>query len=87
MPEDWSRPMPDGSEDDDWLAAARPDLGPLREAAERGELADAVACLAGSADFRLRADDPLAPLARAVARALTLAGIPGRSGTRVRGHD
>jgi hypothetical protein len=75
MVDDWSRPMPDGPEDDGWLADARPDLGPLREAAERGELAGAVACLAGSSRFRLRADDPVAPLAREVARALTLAGF------------
>jgi hypothetical protein len=75
MVDDWSRPVPDGPDDGDWLADARPDLGPLREAAERGELADAVACLAGSAGFRLRADDPLAPLAGEVARALTLAGF------------
>jgi hypothetical protein len=75
MPDDWSRPVLAGPEDDDWLADARPDLGPLRAAAERGELADAVACLAGSSGFRLRADDPVAPLAREVARALTLAGF------------
>jgi hypothetical protein len=53
MVDDWSRPVSDGPEDDDWLADARPDLGPLREAAERGELADAVAGLAGSSGFRL----------------------------------
>jgi len=75
MADDCSRPVPAGPEDDDWLADAWPDLGPLREAAERGELADAVACLAGSSGFRLRADDPLAPLAREVARALTRAGF------------
>jgi hypothetical protein len=75
MVDDWSRPVSDGPEDDGWLADARPDLGPMREAAERGELADAVACLAGSAGFRLRADDPVAPLAREVAWALTLAGF------------
>jgi hypothetical protein len=75
MVDDWSRPVWDGPEDDGWLADARPDLGPMREAAERGELADAVACLAGSAGFRLRGDDPVAPLAGEVARALTLAGF------------
>jgi hypothetical protein len=75
MADDWSRPVPDGPEGDGWLADARPDLGSLREAAERGELADVVACLAGPAGFRLRADDPLAPLTREVARALTLAGF------------
>ena len=75
MVDDWSRPLPEGPEDDGWLADARPDLGSLREAAERGELADAVACLAGSSGFRLRGDDPVAPLARKVARALTLAGF------------
>jgi hypothetical protein len=75
MRDDWSRPVSDGPEDDGWLADARPDLGPLREAAERGELAAAVACLAGSSGLRLRNDDPLAPLAREVARTLTLAGF------------
>jgi hypothetical protein len=54
-----------------WAAGS----GPLREAAERGELAGAVACLAGSSGLRLRGDDPVAPLAREVARALTLAGF------------
>jgi hypothetical protein len=75
MLDDWSRPVLDGPEDDDWLADARPDLGPLWEVAERRELAGAVACLAGSSGFRLRADDPVAPLAREVARALTMAGF------------
>jgi hypothetical protein len=75
MLDDWSRPVSDGAEGEDWLADAQPDLGPLREAAECGELADAVAGLAGSSGFRLRADDVLAPLACEVARALTLAGF------------
>jgi hypothetical protein len=75
MADDWCRPVPDGPEGDGWLADAQPDLGPMREAAERGELADAVACLAGPSGFRLRADEALAPLAREVARALTLAGF------------
>jgi hypothetical protein len=79
MAYDCSRPVPARPEDDDWLADAWPDLGPLREAAERGELADAVACLAGSSGFRLRADDPLAPLAREVARALTRGWVRGAS--------
>jgi hypothetical protein len=75
MVDDWSRPVSVGPEDHGWLADARPDLGPLRKATERGELDDAMACLAGSSGFRLRGDDPLAPLAREVARALTLAGF------------
>ncbi|HEY3981609.1 MAG TPA: hypothetical protein VGM79_30435 [Streptosporangiaceae bacterium] len=75
MLDDWSRPVSDGPDDDDRLTDARPDLGPLQEAAERDELAGAVACLAGSSGFRLRADDPVAPLARKVAWALTLAGF------------
>jgi hypothetical protein len=75
MVDDWSRLVSDGAEGEDCLADAQPDLGPLREAAERGELADAVACLAGSSGFRLRTDDPLAPLARDLARALILAGF------------
>jgi hypothetical protein len=75
VPNDWSRPVSDGPDDDDWLAAQQPDLGPLREAAERAELADAKSCLASSYGFPLRDDDPLAPLARDLAEALTLAGF------------
>lgn len=48
MLDDWSRPVPDGPQNDDWLADAQPDLGPMREAAERGELAWALT-LAGFA--------------------------------------
>jgi hypothetical protein len=75
MADDGSRPVLDGPEGGDRLTDVRPDLGPMREAAERGELADAVGFLAGSSAFRLRGDAPLAPLAREVARALTLAGF------------
>ncbi len=47
----------------------------LREIAEREELAAAVSCLANASGCRLRPDEPLAPLAREVAQALTEAGF------------
>ena len=52
-----------------------PDLSPLRVLAERAELADAVSRLCDSYGRPLPADDPLAPLAHDVARALTEAGF------------
>jgi hypothetical protein len=58
---------------DDGLRA--PDLGPLREAAEREELAEAEARLVGLSGDPLCLSDPQAPLAREVARALTEAGF------------
>lgn len=58
---------------DDGLRA--PDLGPLRAAAEQGELAEAQARLADGSGHRLSPSDPQAPLARDVARALTEAGF------------
>ena len=54
---------------------APPDLGPLRAVAERAELADAVASLTGTDGYRLADTDPLAPLARDVARSLVEAGF------------
>jgi len=45
-----------------------PDLVPLRDLAEREELADAASRLADSYGRPLSADDPLAPLARELAR-------------------
>jgi hypothetical protein len=59
----------------DWLAEEQPDLAPLRALADREELADAVCCLASQHGLPLRADDPLAPLARELATALTVAGF------------
>lgn len=52
-----------------------PDLAPLRNLAEREELADAASRLADSSGRPLPADDPLAPLARELARVLTEAGF------------
>ena len=52
-----------------------PDLGPLRVLAECAELTDAVSRLCDSYGRPLAADDPLAPLAHEVARALTEAGF------------
>jgi hypothetical protein len=52
-----------------------PDLGPLRALAERAELTGAVSRLCDSYGRPLPADDPLAPLAHDVARALTEAGF------------
>ncbi len=52
---------------------ARPQT--LREIAERGEIAAAVGCLADASGHPLRKDDPLAPLASDLARALTEAGL------------
>ncbi len=53
----------------------QPDLGPLRAAAEAAELAQAVSGLASIDGCRPAGSDPLAPLARAVARSLTEAGL------------
>jgi hypothetical protein len=58
--------------DDDLQA---PDLGPLRAAAEREELAEAQARLTDGFGYRLSPSDPRAPLPRDVARALTEAGF------------
>jgi hypothetical protein len=52
-----------------------PDLGPLRAAAERTELADALALLTDAYGYRLPDSDPLAPLARDIARSLVEAGF------------
>ena len=54
----------------------QPDLGPLRAAAEAAELAQAVSGLVSADGYRLAGSDPLAPLARAIARSLTEAGLP-----------
>jgi hypothetical protein len=52
-----------------------PDLGPLRALAEHEELADAARRLADAYGRPLRDGDPLRPLARDIARALTEAGF------------
>jgi hypothetical protein len=53
----------------------QPGLGPLRAAAEAAELAQAVAGLLSIDGCRLSDSDPLAPLARDIARSLTEAGL------------
>lgn len=53
----------------------QPDLGPLRALAERTELADAIAGLTDAFGNRLSDADPMAPLARDIARSLVEAGF------------
>ena len=53
----------------------QPDPGPLRAAAEAAELAQAVSGLASTDGCRLADSDPLAPLARDIARSMTEAGL------------
>jgi hypothetical protein len=69
-----SRPVDYGSADDGLLEEEAPDLGPLQEAAEAAELAEAMSGLTAGSGGPLPARDPLRPLACAVARALTDAG-------------
>jgi hypothetical protein len=73
MPDDHRERQAGGDTDDSWLA--QPDLGPVQALADRAELAEAVSRLAGDYGRPLRPDDPLAPLARDLARAPTLAGF------------
>lgn len=75
-----------GYADDGFLDDEPPDLGPLRALAESAELADAVAGLADAYGRPLPADDPLAPLAREIARALTEAGFTLHPARLVRAH-
>ena len=53
----------------------QPDLGSLRAAAEAAELAQAVSGLVSIHGYRLVDSDPLAPLARDIARSMTEAGL------------
>ena len=53
----------------------QPDLGPLRAAAEAAELAQAASGLVSADGYRLADSDPLAPLARDIARSMTEAGL------------
>ena len=53
----------------------QPDLGPLRAAAAAAELAQAVSGLVRIDGCRLADSDPLAPLARDIARSMTEAGL------------
>jgi hypothetical protein len=75
MSEDRICELRQGYADDDYQGGEPPDLGPLRALAEREELADAVSRLADGYGRQLPADDPLAPLAGELARALTEAGF------------
>ena len=75
MSENRIRQLRQGYADDDYQADEPPDLDPLRALAENEELADAVGRLADGFSRPLPADDPLAPLARALARSLTEAGF------------
>ncbi|HXZ69997.1 MAG TPA: hypothetical protein VEH31_03870 [Streptosporangiaceae bacterium] len=64
-----------GSADDGFLDEEAPDLGPLQKAAEAAELAEALSGLTDGCGGPLPAGDPLHPLACAIARALTEAGL------------
>jgi hypothetical protein len=75
MSEDRIRQLRRGYADDDYTGDEPPDLCPLWALAEREELADAAGRLADGYGRPLPADDPLAPLAREVARSLTEAGF------------
>ena len=75
MSEDGIRELRQGYPDDDNRGCEPPDLGPLRALAECEELAEAVSRLADGYGRQLPVGDPLAPLAREVARALTEAGF------------
>jgi hypothetical protein len=68
-------PVDYGSADDGFLDAEVPDLGPLQEAADAAELAEAMSGLSDDSGGPLPALDPIRPLACAVARALTEAGF------------
>ena len=70
-----SRQVDYGSANDGLLDGEAPDLGPLQEAAEAAELAEATAGLTDGSGGPLPAEDPLRPLACAIARALTEAGF------------
>ena len=75
MYEHQSRQLDYGSANDAFVGEEAPDLGPLRETAEAAELAEATDGLTDGSGGPLPAEDPLRPLACAVARALTEAGF------------
>ena len=64
-----------GYAEDDHQADEPPDLGPLRALAEDAELGEAASRLTGAYGRPLPASDPLAPLARDIARPLIEAGF------------
>jgi hypothetical protein len=70
-----SRQVDYGSANDGFLDEEAPDLGPLQEAAEAAELAEALSGLTDNSGGPLPVRDPLRPLACAIARALTEAGF------------
>ena len=61
--------------DQDDASERQPDPGPLRAAAEAAELAHAVTGLVSIDGCRLEDSDPLAPLARDIARSMTEASL------------
>jgi hypothetical protein len=75
MPEDRLSQLRKGYAEDDSLGLEPPDLGPLRMVAEAAEFAEATGRLGDAYGRPLSASDPLAPLARDIARALTEAGF------------
>lgn len=75
MPDGRLQQIRRGYAEDDYPSDEPPDLGPLQAVAEAAELAEAVARLADAYGRPLPADDPLAPLARDIARALTETGF------------
>jgi hypothetical protein len=75
MPEDRLSQPRKGYAEEDYCNLEPPDLGPQRALAETAEFADATATLGDAYGRPLPADDPLAPLARNIARALTEAGF------------
>ncbi|HYA53056.1 MAG TPA: hypothetical protein VEG33_18035 [Streptosporangiaceae bacterium] len=75
MSEHQSRQVDYASADDGFLDEQAPDLGPLQEAAEAAELAEAASGLTDGSGGPLPAHDPFRPLACAIARALTEAGF------------
>jgi hypothetical protein len=71
-----SRQVDYDSADGGFLDEEASDLGPLQEAAEAAELAEATSGLTDGSGGPLPTDDALRPLACAIARALTEAGLP-----------
>jgi hypothetical protein len=75
MSHDHLPPLREDHAADAYAGEEPPDLGPLRALAKREELAEAAARLTDENGRPLPHDDPPAPLARAVARSLTEAGL------------
>src|SRR5258708_38879051 len=75
MSDDRLRQLRQGFADDAYQGDEPPDLSPLRALADGEELAVAAGHLADACGRRLPEDNPLMPLARDLARALTEAGF------------